>query len=89
MNNSKSILVLLLCISIIACSNPRNNTDNDIGNNNNVNAGDGAGTITVLCRCKEGYVSWSGSDESSTKKIAKKNCESINGSISDCKVIES
>ena len=71
----KYLLLSLLFLSLISCTSPTNNRNSD----NN--------TVTVLCRCKEGYTSWSGPDQASAEDRAKRNCESINGSAHDCKVI--
>ena len=80
----KNILILLFFISITTCSNPQNKK---INNNTANNKNNDTSNVTVLCRCKEGYTSWSGPDQASAEETVKKNCESIGGSVSDCKVI--
>ena len=85
----KQLLLFLFFISLTACPGSQS------GNHDNREADAivrNAGGVTVLCRCDKGgegksSVSWSGSDRTLAEAMIKRNCESIQGSVSDCKVI--
>ena len=84
------ISLIFIFLFILACSDQRDQQDRSLDEaNTRVSR---AGDVTVLCRCNTGSegtssVSWSGANQASAEAMAKRNCESIQGSVSGCEVV--
>lgn len=83
------ILLVFFFLFIAACSDQQAQDRSLDEANTRVSR---AGDVTVLCRCNTGSegtssVSWSGANQASAEAMAKRNCESIQGSVSGCEVV--